>query len=150
MKRFYPLLFILASSFLLSYCGSTPFCTGDTKNIGEIIENFIVPECFQPKEGIQGQFVVRSLDDLDTTNCNLTQSPVDFQKFSVLNKSVSGGCKLRVISREVQFNHQAKKCTYTIKFKDCGLCKRLGTIFNPVLVQTVPQDYDVVFEVIEK
>ena len=150
MKRFYPLLLILASSLTLSNCGATPFCSGDTKNVGEIKENFKIPECFRPKEGTQEQFIVRSLDDLDTVNCNLTQVPVDFQQFSILGKSVSGGCKLRVITREVQINHQAKKYTYTIKFKDCGLCKSLGTIFNAVLVPSIPQDYDVVFDVIEK
>ncbi len=146
MKNFCVLIVII----FFASCGETLFCKAKTKNTGSIVQVFSSAECFNPRPNDHGEFVVKSLADLDTANCKPTTAPVDFRQHSIIGKSVKGGCNVRIISRNVTIHHTDKIYEYTVVFKDCGLCKRLGIINNMVIVPKIPNDYTVVFNVKEK
>lgn len=141
------LVLILIVVFLGS-CGSSPFCRAGTKNTGDIVE--VYSDCLTPLVITNGEFVVRSLKDLDSGTCLKNMASFDFQNYSIIGKEVTGGCNVRIISRDVKIDQSAKQYRYTITFKDCGLCKRMAIVPNRVIVPKIPNDYEVSFDVVEK
>ena len=143
--------FILFFTLLLFYgCGKYPR-RGESVNRGEIIGNFEMPRCYTAATYTGNVCVIRAAGDLDTAEfagCIPAAIDVDFNKVSVLGHTISYGCTAKII-RELKIDHLKKEYNYTVKFKDQGICKRLGMAYNLVLVPKIPEDYRVNFFVHE-
>jgi len=135
-------LFLL---ILISFtsCGNYP-PVGESKNVGAIIGDFEQTDCVSIGTYTGDACVVMGPLDFDTvagSSCNLN---IDFNTHSIIGKTISYGCNARII-RELEIDHIKKQYIYMIKYKESGLCKRLGFAFNLVLVPKVPNDYTVLF-----
>lgn len=152
MKQLTKISLIVIASLLFVTCHKYPR-KGESGNHGEIVDNYKLPDCYSPKS-INGynEFIIRSFDDLDTSasyyNCIKGQPNLDFNVYSVIGKTVTGDCNIK-IRRELDIDHQNKQYIYTIRFKDRGLCKKMALNHNLVIVPKIPNDYTVVFKVEE-
>lgn len=153
MKQRSKIVLIAIASLFLVTCHKYPR-KGESGNHGEIIDNYVLPNCYSPKSTNNNadEYIIKSFDDLDTSasyyNCIKGQPNLDFSTYSVIGKTVRGGCSMK-IRRELKIDHQNKQYIYTINFKDRGMCKKLVLSDNLVIVPKIPTDYTVVFKVEE-
>lgn len=153
MKQLSKIFLIAIASLFLVTCHKYPR-KGESGNHGEIIDNYVLPNCYSPKSTNNNadEYIIKSFDDLDTSasyyNCIKGQPNLDFSTYSVIGKTLRGGCSMK-IRRELKIDHQNKQYIYTINFKDRGMCKKLVLNDNLVIVPKIPTDYTVVFNVEE-
>ncbi len=151
MKHLNKIALFIFTAALFTACHKYPR-KGESGNHGEIIGNYELPNCYNPKSNDNYEFIIRSFDDLDTSeayyNCVKGQSNLDFNTYSVLGKTVRGDCNMK-IRRELMINHESKQYIYTISFKDRGICEKLAVNNNLVIVPKIPNDYTIVFKVEE-
>lgn len=120
-------------------------------NRGEIIDNFQLPECYSIGTFTNNACIIKSVADLDTiegSTCVPAAINFDFNSFSVLGQGFNFDCSAKII-REVKIDHNNKLYNYTVKFKDLGICKKLGMPTNLVVVPKIPADYKVEFNIQE-
>lgn len=149
MKRWLTIILICASTLCFVSCFESPFCKGATKNTGSILRVYN-EGCLQAKIINNGESIVRSERDLDTSFCKPAPGQVNFNEESVICKEVNGGCQLKIISRDVTINHSLKQYVYAIRYKNCGMCKRMALTIQRVVVPKIPDDYQVIFKLDEK
>ncbi len=152
MKQFTKISLIAIASLFLITCHKYPR-KGESGNHGDIIDNYKLPDCYGAKStNGNNEYIIKSFDDLDTSrsyyNCVKGQPNIDFSVYSVIGKTIKGGCELK-FRRELQIDHQNKQYIYTINFKDRGTCKKLVSNDNLVIVPKIPNDYTVIFKVEE-
>lgn len=82
-----------------------------------------------------------SFDDIETVE------EIDFSNYTLLGLTASGTCNA-IFKRDVSRNNATKKVIYSIEVMECGTCKKLKLSYNWVLVPKIPNDYEVLFEVI--
>ena len=124
---------------------------GESVNRGDIIDNFQQPDCYSIKTYTNDECVIKSIADFDSikgSTCVPGPINFDFNSFSVIGKTIQFGCDVKII-RELKIDHDNKQYVYTVKFKDVGMCKRLGITSNLVVVPKIPTDYSVIFNVHE-
>jgi hypothetical protein len=122
---------------------------GESRNHAPIIEDFELPPCYSIGTYTNESCVVRHATDFaaDTSgNCPAGPIEFDFNAYSVLGVTITYGCSARIV-RELKIDHPGKRYVYTVKYKEAGLCKKLGYDFNLVKVPAIPPDYTVVFDV---
>ncbi len=152
MKQLIKITLITFLSIAFVTCHKYPL-KGESGNHGDIVDNYNLPDCYGPKSvSSNNEYIIKSFDDLDTSrsyyNCVKGQPNIDFNVYSVIGKTIKGGCELK-FRRELQIDHQNKQYIYTINFKDRGTCKKLVANDNLVIVPKIPNDYTVTFKVEE-
>jgi hypothetical protein len=148
MIRLTKTYFLLLIVLLLNSCDKYPK-RGESVNKGDIIDNFNLPDCYSIKTYNGDECVIKSIADIDTAGssaCVPDPINLDFNSFSVIGKTIRFDCSAKII-RELKINHDSKQYIFTIKYKQVGICKRLGFAFNLVTVPKIPADYTVVFNV---
>ncbi len=146
MIRSIQLIILFGACLMLTACGKYPR-RGESVNRGDIVESFILPNCYSIKTYTDNACIVRSFSDLDTLGgSNCQPAAFDFNSYSVIGQTITYGCNARII-RELKIDHESKQYLYTVNFKEGGFCKRLGYAYNLVKVPKIQADYTVVFRV---
>jgi hypothetical protein len=141
---------LLLLTWLMSTCSKFPK-RGQSINKGAIVDNFTGTAC-GIKTYTNDACIIRSTGDFETGNdpaCASSALAFDFKRFSIIGKTISGTCELKII-REVQIDHDKKQYTYTIRFKDKGICMKKAVNDNLVVVPCIPNDYTVLFNAVEE
>lgn len=148
------------SLLLLTSCSKMPWCWGEDKNEGLIIESYSMrdfPVCVERYVQENGTLIVSSEEELrmiiDSTCTNMPQSgysetppPMDFEEYSLLGQWATGQCETRFL-REVEKDEDNKKIIYHIKVRDCGTCKSERYDANLITVPKIPVDYQIEFDI---
>ena len=126
-----------------------------SKNIDySYIENQM--RCFTPLGADGIEFIINSQEELKLLEerrfpsqfCENVQLPnIDFNTATLLGKTtVSCGCNI-IYSRSVYKNEESKEMIYSIVIKSEGTCEIAATAGNWILIDKIPSDYEVKFEV---
>jgi len=151
MKKYSVLYTALILLLTNTSCSEYPR-RGEAINTGAIINNYSPPDCYSINTYTNNACIVKSIADFDTVHqahCVPRPFEFDFTKYSILGNTITYGCHVRII-RELVIDHDIKQYQYTVKYKDGGICARLGIGFNMVIVPKIPEDYSVVFKVHEE
>lgn len=144
-------IFLIAIVVLtFASCKLSEKCKNKDANKGEIIENFMLPECYRVITwSDDDNCIIKSINDISITeNCDsIIPLNVDFSKHSIIGQYVTGKCYMSV-TKELIIDNNKKEFIYNIKVEDCGLCKKMAFSKQLVLVPVIPDDYDVVFELV--
>lgn len=149
LKKSILLLSVIA---LFSACSKYPK-RGQSINKGDIIDNYAVTDINTINLATNGEYVIKDQKMLDSLLYNKpwtdnTNNSFDFNQHSIIGKYISGGCKLSII-RDLCIDHSRKRFTYTIRFRDAGICFAKAVNYNLVIVPKIPDDYTVVVHVKE-
>ncbi len=137
-------------------CEKPPICIGGKdENGGIIVSEFDFGDCFNQYSVPANEWVITNdslyqllktaLEKYPKDGCDTTHlPPIDFSKYTLLGKRTEGGCRL-YNKRKVIDDKVNKQYIYEIKVKQCGICKRLVTNMNWVLVPKLPPGYSVKF-----
>jgi hypothetical protein len=141
------LLFVI---LLQTACNKYPK-RGESLNQGGIVSNFET-EYQTAYAAIVKTSIIKNVAEFDSVLkdqiCVNTSKNFDFNSFSINGQTISFNCNAKII-REVKINHNNKLYTYTINFKDVGMCIRHGMTPNLVIVPKISDDYKVEFKVHE-
>ncbi|MFH1607893.1 MAG: hypothetical protein ABIA78_02055 [archaeon] len=88
-------------------------------------------------------------DTIKSFNCEWNTLPpeIDFSKKTLLgNHASGGGCSID-FKKKVYQDDSNKKIIHSVKVVEKGRCDKLGSSMNWVIIQKVPSDYSVEFEV---
>lgn len=72
--------------------------------------------------------------------------PIDFNSYTLLGIYTYEGCQA-IFIRDVRKNDSLKECTYRVQVQHCGTCEVLVESMNWVLVERIPNDYEVMFKI---
>ncbi|MEN8223938.1 MAG: hypothetical protein ABFS05_01145, partial [Bacteroidota bacterium] len=115
------------------------------------------PMCVEMYVDQHATLIITSQEELESildSNClNLPQAgystdppEIDFDEFSLLGQWATGSCETKFI-RDVDKDDDKKTIIYSIKVRDCGVCKKERYDANLVLIPKIPAGYSVEFEV---
>jgi len=121
---------------------------GESVNRGDIIDNFLEPDCYSIKTYTNNACIIKSIADFDTikySTCVPAPINFDFNSYSIIGQAITYNCEAKII-RELKIDHDNKQYIYTVKYKNVGLCKKLGYSSNLIIVPKIPADYIVKFD----
>lgn len=136
---------LLCALLACGACYKPPGCHGGNEEHG-IITAATDITCGPRQAG--DQFVVTSdsaLLQLFPAGPGCTLPPIDFNVHSLLGLYTTGDCEVRYI-RDVSRIDAEQRYHYRVTVNDCGLCKKMGTSYNWVLVPRLPAGWQVTFE----
>lgn len=120
---------------------------------GEIVENALISQPIITWEMRDKEHIIQ-VDSLNIYNLEVsfddgsTYNPIDFSKYTLLGKYARGNCRV-TFERNVSRNDSQKKVYYDIEVHQCGNCEINCESMNWVLIPKIPNDYEVIFEVIK-
>lgn len=145
------IFFVCCVLLLLTGCSKYPK-RGQSINKGEIVKSYSVNDISYIRYIPNGEYIIKDQKMLDSLLNRLpgqnNTTPIDFTSHSVIGKYISGGCSLRII-RELCIDHTRREYSYTIRFKDSGICFAKAEDYNLVVVPKIPDNYTVSFRVKE-
>ncbi len=118
---------------------------------GEIVSNALVSQPLITWEMKDNEHVIRT-DSENIFNLKVSfdngnnYDSIDFDKYTILGKYANEKCKV-TFERHVTKDDTQEKYFYNIKIHQCGTCKTNWESMNWVLVQKIPDDYNVSFTV---
>lgn len=151
LKKIIKIYFILFSFAILSNCSKSPLCWGEDKNNGIIVSSIDFGICFY--DFPENEYIMETEVELDSlfnlisnqdTECEKPE--IDFSKHTLLGQYASGACEVKFI-RDVEKDNRDESYIYTVKVRECGLCKSMAYGLNWILVPKLPNDWSVKFEI---
>lgn len=160
MNVIYNILKVVFISLFLISCSKMPWCWGEDKNEGLIIESYSMkdfPMCVERYVQENETLIISSEEELlkiiDSTCTSMPQAgynetppDIDFEKYSLIGQWATGQCETKFL-REVEKDEDNKKITFTIQVRECGTCKSERYDANLVTIPKIPVDYQVEFDI---
>lgn len=137
--RFYLLLGLI---LVMTNCARNRKCGGGNENKGLILQSVSI-SCNtitnKDQYRIDSDSVYKQTFD---STCVLPQ--IDFRTNTLLGLQASGGCEVKFI-REVK--KTGNGIEYLVKVNECGICKKLSSSFNWVLIPKLSATDEITFVV---
>lgn len=158
-KSAFILLLFLLLSVALNSCKKPCILKDHSSEIsGIIISEFDFDECFSLYEEYSNDYPGILVNDDSTYQAlplrshayregclNKPRPNIDFTKYTLLGLFTQGGCDV-YYRRKVEKDDVNKRYIYSVKIKECGVCKKLMINNNWVLVPKLPTGYTVQYE----